>query len=327
MAKKDYYDVLGVSRTASPEEIKKAYRRLARKYHPDVTGNDATAAEKFKEVQEAYDVVGDPEKRRTYDRFGHVGSAGVGNAGGPWAGGRTYRWSSGPGGQGVNINLEDLFGGAGGSVGGFSDLFEHLRGAQAGMGGRRRRAPVRGEDIEHQVQISFQEAVHGAQRDIVLTSQDDQGNEKRQRITVKIPPGIDNGGRIRVRGKGQPGTGNEPGDLIIRVEVQPHPWFDRDGEDLFLEAPISLTEAVLGAKIKVPTLEGTTTVTIPPGSNSGRKLRLRGKGLRSPKTGEQGDMYLRLKIIVPNDLDESSRKLFEEFARKNPQEDIRADWR
>lgn len=323
MAKKDFYEVLGVARNASAEEIKKAYRKLARKYHPDVAGNDKGVLERFKEVQEAYDVLGEKEKRQAYDQFGHAGPQ-TGPSG-PWpGGGRNYTWTNNGQGGGVNVDFSDIFGGAGGGMG---DIFEQLRGGQGRRGGGRSRAAAkRGDDIEHAVRITFDEALHGTQREVVMTIPQRDGSTRQERISFKIPPGVDKGSKVRVRGKGQPGAGGNNGDLIVQIEVEPHPYFEREGNDIILEVPITISEAILGTRIEVPTLNGTSTVTIPPGSSSGRKLRLKEKGIASPKGDKAGDMYLRLKVVVPAKVDKESAELIEQFAQKNPQSDIRSDW-
>jgi DnaJ-class molecular chaperone len=331
MAKKDYYEVLGLSRSASVEQIKKAYRRLARKYHPDTAGKDSATTEKFKEVQEAYEVLSDPEKRQNYDRFGHVGpesgwSGGLRPGGAKPGGGWRYQtYTTRPGQQGTDFDFSDIFGGGGG--GGMEDIFEQLRGRTGSRRGRARAESRRGEDIEHTVQVGFEEAIRGTTRDIVMTVQDSDGRQRQERLEVKIPAGIANGGKIRLRGKGQPGVNGNNGDLIITVMVAEHPYFRREGNDLILDVPVTPAEAGLGTKIDVPTLDGTTTVTIPPGSSSGRKLRLKGRGIPSHRGEQTGDLYLVLKIVLPSELDGRSRELLEEFARHNPQHDIRRNWR
>jgi len=335
MAKRDYYDVLGLPRSASAEQIRAAYRRLAKKYHPDVAGKDASASERFKEVQEAYEVLSDPQKRQQYDRFGHVfeheGAAWPGaGAGWPGAGtaragsgagtrGRTYTWSSGgPGVEGFDFS--EFFGGFG--TGGAEDIFERLRGRSAGPQGRQQR----GQDVQHTINVTFEEAINGTKRELVLTIPQADGSTRRERLSVKIPAGIDDGGKIRLRGKGQPGMGGQNGDLIITTVVEPHRYFRRDGNDILLDVPVTVSEAALGAKVNVPTLDGQTKVTIPPGSSSGQKLRLKGKGVKSHRTHKTGDMFLVLKVVVPKGIDKESRRLLEEFARRNPQHDVRKEW-
>jgi len=322
MAKRDYYKVLGVPAGATTAQIKKAYRRLARKYHPDTAGDDPQAQERFKELQEAYEVINDPKKRQMYDRFGHADMK-MGQGQGPWPGGASTagpfggNWSQG-GGR-IDFDLSDLFG-----RGGMGDVFDQLRGRT----GRRtpRSVRQRGADIEHTIKLGFTEAISGSTRDVSATVQQADGQQRHERISIKIPPGVDNGSKIRVRGKGQPGIGGHDGDLIIKIEVEEHPYFQRDGNDIYLEVPVTFAEAALGAKIEVPTLSDRTTVKIPPHSSSGRKLRLRGKGVKSHKSGKAGDMFLTLKVAPPKKLDEESKQLLQEFARKNPQDDIRKDW-
>ncbi|MBN1765577.1 MAG: J domain-containing protein [Sedimentisphaerales bacterium] len=324
MAKRDFYDVLGVKRGSSLEEIKKAYRSLARKYHPDVTGNDKAAAEKFKEVQEAYEVLSDAHKRRTYDRFGHA-AGNMGGGAGP-GGGRTYTWSSSGGGnQKVNFDFSDIFEGGDFGGGGFESIFEQMRN-QSGRGSKRaRRQGRRGEDIRHKVRLSFNDAISGTTQEIIMTITQADGKNRQERISVKIPSGVHTGSKIRLRGKGQPAPGGN-GDLIITVEVEEHPYFRRDGSDILMDLPLTVTEAFLGTKVDVPTLSGATTVTVPAGSSSGRKLRLKGRGIKSQKTGTTGDMFLVLKIVPPEKMDQASQELLKEFAQKNPQEDIRKAW-
>ena len=333
--KKDYYEVLGIQRNASKEQIKKAYRRLARKYHPDTAGDNPQAGERFKELQEAYEVLSDDQKRRTYDQFGHAGASMGGgaawsgaNGASGWPGGtRRTTWSTSGGGRAVEFDFSDIFGGpmGGGGGGDIGDIFEQLRRQQ---GGRSAAAPRtrRGADIEHAVRVSFEEAIHGTQRDVVMMIPQPDGTQKRERLSVKIPPGVKTGSKVRLKGRGQPGPNGANGDLLIKVQVEPHRHFERDGDDILLEVPVTIAEAALGGRIDVPTLSGTTKVTIPPGSSSGRKLRLKGKGIRSAKTGKVGDMYLRLKIVVPSQLDEESAELLRKFAQRNAQPDIRAGW-
>lgn len=327
MAQDDFYKILGLARNATAAEIKKAYRRLARKYHPDTAGNNPQASEKFKQVQEAYDVLSDPKKRPAYDRFGH---AGLHMDGQPFPGGgpRQRHSGSGP----IEFDLSDLFGGGGGGFGsgggGVGSIFDRLRQQGQSPGGFRAASgpPARGADIAHKVYVSFDEAIKGTTRDVVATINSPDGRQKQERITVKIPAGVDQGSKVRVRGKGQPGRGGEHGDLIIKVEVQDHKFFRRTDSDIYLDVPITVAEAALGTKIDVPTLTGTTTVTIPPSSGGGSKLRLKGKGIHNQKSGKTGDMYLILRIVLPKKIDETSRELIEKFAHDNPQDDIRKLW-
>lgn len=318
MAKQDYYDVLGIPRSASTEQIRSAYRRLAKKYHPDVAGKDPSASDRFKEVQEAYEVLSDTQKKQQYDRYGHVFEQGQAGWPGTGAQGRTYTYGPGDP-QAGGFDFSEFFGGFGGS--GAGDIFDRLGGR--GAGPQQQHRQQRGQDVEHSVTISFEESINGTNRELVLTIPGPDGAVKRQRLSVKIPAGIDNHGKIRLRGKGQPGMGGQNGDLIITTVVQPHRFFHRDGSNILLDLPVTVGEAALGAKVNVPTLDGHTKVTIPPGSSSGQKLRLKGKGVKSHKTQKTGDMLLALKVVVPKGIDAESQRLLDEFARRNPQDDIR----
>lgn len=313
MAAKSYYDTLGISRTASDDEIKKAYRKLAKKYHPDSNKGDKSSEAKFKEVQEAYDVLSDKEKRSQYDTFGRVG--GPHPSGTPGAGTYTYSTSGGPG---VEFDFAD-----------FSDLFESAGNQRRGRGGGgsifdqifervgRRGAHVEEEeapgslDIEQDVSLTFEQAIRGVSLEIRIVD----GPAAGQVVTVKIPPGMDDGQRIRVRGKGGHGRrGQPPGDLYIRCRVQPHAYFRRVGADIYLEVPITVAEATLGAKVDIPTISGPTTVKLPAGTASGTKLRLSGRGVENPKTKETGDQYAVIKIVPPRKLTDKQLKLMQDFA-------------
>jgi DnaJ-class molecular chaperone len=306
----DYYKILGVPRTATKEQIRKAYKKIARESHPDVKPGDKAASERFKQASEAWDVLGDDEKRKQYDQFGeaykYAGRAGAG----PFPGGGGFR-GSGPidlgeifGGQ---VDLEDLlggmFGGRGGKTGG------GRRGRQAG--------PVisKGEDLTAEMTVPFQVAAEGGRHDIAV-----QRDGKGERLTVKVPPGVSDGSVIRLGGEGTPGLNGGPaGDLLITVRVAPHPYFRREGSDLLLEVPITVAEAGLGAKIDVPTLsEGTVTVTVPPGTSSGTKLRLRGKGVSDPKTKARGDQFVVVKIVIPRSLSDDAQQRLREFDHVAP---------
>jgi DnaJ-class molecular chaperone len=316
MPDNDYYKTLGVSRSASADEIRKAYKKLARQYHPDVKPDDKAAAEKFKQIQEAYAVLGDSEKREQYDRYGTTFSGA-----GPGPGGRTYTWTSGAGGPrpedleqlfGGGIDLGDLFGGA----------FGRGR-AGRGAGARRRAQPVKGSDINSEIVIPFQVAAEGGRHELQL-----QRDGKLDRLEVTIPAGVDNGSVIRLAGEGQPGPGGgQAGDLRLTIKVAPHPYFRRDGRDLLLDVPVTPSEAALGAKVEVPTLsEGKVVVTIPPGTSSGTKLRLRGKGVPEKKTGQRGDQFVVVKIVLPKSLDDKTRRLFEDLQRAAPHDPRRGLW-
>lgn len=304
MAKQDYYTVLGVRRDASAKEIKQAYRRLARKYHPDVNPGDANAEQKFKEISEAYSVLENPDSRKKYDQFGHTA----------FAGGFESAFGRGGGPQGAYTeNLRDLFSGRGGFAEGFGSLFEDLFG-----GGKQRTqtATHRGKDIEQTVEISFENAVRGG----TIQVQVSRPNGNLERLQVKIPPGVDSGSKIRLTGKGEARHNGAPaGDLYIVTRVRPHTFFTRDGHDIMCELPVTLDEVLFGAKVNVPTIDGTTTMTIPAGTQNGRTFRLRGKGARHLKGNGQGDQYVKVSVVLPEHLDDRSRDLMEEFCRRNPQ--------
>jgi len=303
MADSDYYKVLGVSRSATPDEIRKAYRKLARENHPDVKKDDKQAAERFQQVQEAYDVLGNAEKRVQYDRFGANFQQAGRRPGGPGPGGQSRTWSTG-GGQAPQFDFEDLFGG-GGAV--------DLEGLFGGGGGRRGRTPrpAKGADLEATVQVAFETAARGGSVDIHL-----EQNGKAETLGVKIPAGVDTGSVIRLAGQGGPGRNGGPtGDLLLTVDVQPHRYFRREGANLLLDVPITPSEAVLGAKVDVPTLsEGTVVLTVPPGTSSGMKLRLRGKGVLDPQTKQPGDQFIVLKIVVPRESSEPVQTLYRQVA-------------
>ncbi len=326
---RDYYDILGVGRTADDDEIKKAYRRLAKKYHPDVN-KDSGASERFAEVQEAYDALSDTEKRKLYDQFGHAGVSGA--AGGDPFGGHSGRTTyGGPGGfnvstddlrQGVDLNsiFEQFFGGDGGGG----------RGAPGGQGGpggpmpgsgrgrRRRAAPTKGRDILHTVSIPFQQATTGGSVTIKINSASGT-----QDVDVKIPKGVSDGAKLRLRGKGQPSTdGGAPGDLILTIKISSHPYFRRDGLNVLLDVPISIDEAIFGATVSIPTLTGTADLKIPPGAASGSKLRLRGAGIEDAK-GKKGDLLAQIKIDVPKELTLEQQVALEQIKGTFP--DARSD--
>jgi DnaJ-class molecular chaperone len=326
MAKRDYYDVLGVSKGASADEIKQAYRKLARKYHPDMNKDNKQAEEKFKEVQEAYDVLSDETKRRNYDQFGHAGvgagvGAGAGGRGGagfdPFeqfrrgagagAGGRTHTWQTGPG-----VSVEDFEGDFGN--GQFADIFEQLfggRGRGAGRGatrGRERPEPAtRGADVEYPVTLAFEQAARGT----TLSLQIDRGAGRPETIEVKIPAGVKDASRVRIKGRGESG-----GDLFIIVSVKAHPYFRREGLDVLLEVPISVWEAASGTRVTVPTLDGPVTITVPPGTSSHAKLRIRERGVF--RGNEKGDQLNVIRILMPRNLDEEDRRRIDELSKKHP---------
>lgn len=288
----DYYSILGVSRGASAEEIQKAYRKLARQYHPDLNPDDKAAQDKFKEIQHAHDVLGDPEKRKMYDQFGpEFERMGGGHPGG----------GPGPGG----FSFEDIFGGAGGGgPGGFQfggdlgDLFGQFAGGRGagGRGGGRRAAPQKGSDLSAELTVPFNTAVMGGEASISV-----QRAGQRENLQVKIPAGVESGKKIRLRGQGEPSPNGGPdGDLLVSLTVASHPFFRRNGKNLELKLPISFGEAVNGATIDVPTPGGTVTLKIPPGSDSGKRLRVKGQGVQA-STGA-GDLYIELHIKLPAEL-------------------------
>ncbi len=370
-AKQDYYDLLGVSRKAPQKEIRQAYRKLARKYHPDLNPGDKSSEEKFKQVQEAYDVLSDAKKRQMYDQYGFEL---------PGVSGTSVPGDTG----GVHFDFGGFdFGGGGGGAGpSFRDLFsQYFRG-----GGAPAEAPSYsepGSSLEYQIEITFWEAVHGTVKKLTIARLDTCtdchgtgtvgqpqtctacggsghvaqtsgkmrfnltctrcggtgriqtpckacGGEGRVRrvdnIEVRIPAGVQTGSRVRVAGRGNAGTsGAPPGDLYIITDVSPHPYFDRRGDDLYTSVPITVTEATLGAKIEVPTMDGRALLRVPPGTNSGQKLRLREKGVPSLRNPEhRGDQYVELQVVVPKPVDERVRELLKELERVAP-EDPRKD--
>lgn len=304
---KDYYDVLGVPRTASQEEIQKKYRRLARQYHPDVNKNQG-AEEKLKEINEAYEVLKDPDKRKRYDTLGAN-----------WRAGQDF--NPPPGWENVRVDF-----GQAGRGGGFSDFFESLfgRGAHGfdfgGFGAAQ--ADAVGQDQEAEIVVALEEAYRGATKSFALESTEPDGAGVRRaprNYRVKIPPGIAEGAKIRLGGQGGRGSGRaRAGDLYLRVRIAPHPVFKPQGHDLETEVWVTPWEAALGAKVAAPTLDGPVSITLPAGTQSGQRLRLRGKGLRKRGENERGDLYARIQIAVPKALSETERQLFEELARQSP---------
>ena len=371
--KQDYYELLGVPRKAAQKEIRQAYRKLARKYHPDLNPGDKSSEEKFKQVQEAYDVLSDAKKRQMYDQFGFE-TPGAGGIPNPADAGNVH----------FDFGGFDFGGnaGAGGAGPSFRDLFgQFFRGGGAPVEAPSEAEP--GTSLEYQIEISFWEAVRGTVKKLTIsrldactechgtgatgepqtctacggTGQVTQtsgkmrfnltcsrcggtgrtrnmcrvcGGDGRVRradtIEVRIPAGVQTGSRVRVPGKGNAGTGGEPtGDLYIITDVQPHPYFDRRGDDIYTTVPITVSEASLGAKIEVPTIDGRSLLRIPPGTNSGQKLRLREKGVPSVRTpGRRGDQYVELQVVVPKPVDERVRELLKELQKAAP-EDPRKD--
>jgi curved DNA-binding protein len=287
---KDYYQTLGVPKNASEADIKRAYRKLARNYHPDRNPGDKKAEDRLKAINEAYEVLGDPEKRRKYDQLGSRYQEWQRMGGDP----RGFDW-----GQAGGVNVDDLFGG------GFSDFFTSIFGGGAGRG---RRANVRGRDVEQNVDVSLEEAFHGA----TLSFQ-----KNGRQLEVKIPPGVKTGSKVRVAGEGGAGLGGAPGgDLYLVVNVRPHPRFKREGDDLSVEQPVDLYTALLGGETAVPTLDGTLSLKIPPETQDGRTFKLRGQGmphLRDPQT--RGDLLVKVHVHIPQNLSPEEKRLFTELAR------------
>lgn len=296
----DYYQTLGVARNASQEEIRKAYRKLAGKHHPDMNPDDPGAKKRFQKIQAAYDVLGDEEKRRQYDQFGHGFESMGGGQGPQW---RTA--GGGPGGASFeDIDLSELFGmgGMGGMGGGQGSPFADIFGFGGGQrqGPRQRQAAAKGQDVEQKITIPFQTAVRGGKTQVALM----RGNQ-RETLTVTIPAGVEEGKKMRLKGQGQPSPmGGPAGDLLLAVNIAPHPHFRRAGKNLELTAPITVKEAALGAKIDLPTPHGTVTLTVPPGSSSGTKLRVKGQGVQ-PEKGAAGDLVVVLQVALPRKYDEA----------------------
>lgn len=375
MADKDFYSVLGVSRNATQDEIKRAYRKLARKFHPDVNPGDKAAERKFKEVQEAYDVIGDSDKRKKYDQFGNAafepgGTAGPG--GKSWSfrwGGRPDQWSQY---EGADVGGFD-----------FSKIFGDFAAAEAFSPGRGPREGGRAarssgdRDLEHHVELPFLVAARGGEIELAIerdrscppcqgsgaesgsafvtctvcggsgqrrkagplgfglpceacggtgrrperpcpTCRGSGITRGRDTITARIPPGVQEGARIRLKGQGAAGPGGQSGDLYLIPRITPHPFFRRDGNDIIVELPVTVAEAALGTTIDVPTIDGAISMKVPAGTSSGRRLRLRGRGI--VKSGNsRGDQYVEIRIVLPAEMDAESRDLLKRFGERNPQ--------
>lgn len=332
MARDDFYKVLGVARDAKPEDIKKAYRRLARKFHPDVNPGKKDAEDQFKKISEAFDVLSDPKKREIYDRYGTYSEA-------------TERMAQEGGGPGFDFSgfgassfrdiFSDLFSGGGPGAG-----FRPPPGVRAAQ--PEPPQPKRGEDIEYPLSISFDEALRGLTTNITISRSEACAEcggtgqvrnapaacpscrgrgavEKRDVIrNVKIPPGVDTGSRVRVAGKGHAGKrGGPSGDLFIITKVSDHPFFTRKGDNLYCSIPVTVPEAALGAKIDVPTIDGPTVMRIPPGTQSGQKFRLRDRGVPSLRGNVRGDQFVEVRIVLPSVISEETKKVLAEFARLN----------
>jgi DnaJ-class molecular chaperone len=324
---KDYYATLGVSKSAPDKEIKQAYRKLARKHHPDVNPGDKAAESKFKEINEAYEVLGDPEKRKKYDELGanwrmYEQAAAQGGPN-PFAGGGWNVNFGGGGGQGgfrtmTQEEMEELFGGGAGE-GPFSDFFTTFFGGGFGgdqrepRGTRGRARHRQGRDIEHEMELTLEDAYHGTTRRLSLT----HGGHART-VDVRIPAGVSDGSRVRVPGEGEMGQGGAAsGNLYLRIRLAPHPIFERKGRDLYVKVPVPVTTAVLGGEAEVPTLSGRPArLRIPPTTQNGQLFRLKGFGMPSvSKTEEKGDAFARVEIQLPTELTPAVREHYEALAR------------
>ncbi|MBI3080623.1 MAG: J domain-containing protein [candidate division NC10 bacterium] len=352
MGKRDYYEVLGLPRSAADRDIKRTYRRLARRYHPDVNPGDKAAEARFKEITEAHEVLSDPQKRADYDQFGHRPAAGPGQRpGGPFAG--------------APFDLGEF---SRGGFGGLGDLLEGVFGGRAGAGGQ---APPRGEDLHYSIDIDFEQAIRGFTTEISLQRSAPCGTcggsgarpgagtipcpecegtgrvsvgagllgmaracgrcrracagrgrvPRTERVKVKIPPGVDTGSKIRLAEMGEAGPGGiAPGDLDIVTRVRPHPFFDRKGDNIHCTVPVTVTEAALGARIQVPTVDGPAEMRVPPGTSSGQVFRLRGKGVPPLRGGSRGDQYVTVKLVLPRPLNARAQELLRELARLVPED-------
>ncbi len=365
MAKRDYYDVLGVKRGASEHEIKKAFRKLARQHHPDLNPGDKTAEQRFKDVNEAYEVLSDSSKRSQYDRFGHAA------------------FEAGPAEAGPGFRPEEFAFG----TGAFRDVFGDFFGSIFGGPGRPAAGPETGADISYSMELDIEDAVFGTQtmislqRDVACGDCNGMGTEKgtkpetcqtcrgtgqvttvrgtirlsqtcpgcrgsgsvirtpcktcrgtgrtrrTERVQVKIPPGVDNGSRVRLTGMGEPGRDRgAPGDLYIITRIRPHEFFERIGDNLYCAIPVTAVEAALGARVDVPTIEGMASLAIPPGTQSGKQFRLRGKGVPHLKGGGAGDQYVTIQVATPEDLSDEARETLRSFQKlhpENPRAEIR----
>lgn len=306
---KDYYQTLGVSKSAGKEELSKAFKKLARKYHPDLNPNDKDAETKFKEINEAYEVLKDPEKRKMYDQLGPN-----------WEQYQQGGFQRPPGYENVQFDF-----GSGGA-GGFSDFFETIFGGgfsgggfqREGFGGRQnyQRRPRRGSDSEATYEITLEEAYRGGEKTITLQEQGAPGTGQSKTLEVKLPPGVKDGQRIRLTGQGNPGFGGGPaGDLYLKIRIMPHHLYKVSDNNLVLDLPLAPWEAALGSKVRVPTLDGAVEMNIPAGISSGKKLRVRGRGLGSGS--KKGDQLVRIVIATPSELTDRERELWQQLAEES----------
>lgn len=316
---KDYYDVLGVPETASDKELNRAYRRLARRLHPDANPGDPAAEERFKAVTAAYDVLGDPERRREYDEARRLRASGF--ADGPGFGDGPGGFGDGPG--GFTFRFEEGDDGGFG-VGGFDlgDLLGDVFGGGAAGGGPRARRPRRGRDLVAELPLGFEEAVRGTTRSVTLAGVDGQAART---VRARVPAGVDDGQTVRLPGRGEPGgDGGPAGDLLLRVRVEPHRRFGRQGRDLTVTVPVTFPEAALGAVVTVPTLDDPVTLRVPPGTPSGRTFRVRGRGVPAAGGAPAGDLLVTVEVAVPPTLTPDQRRAVEALAAALGDADPRA---
>jgi molecular chaperone DnaJ len=314
LSKKDYYSLLNVSRSATADEIKKAYRKLAMQYHPDKNPGDKKAEEKFKEFSEAYEVLSDPKKREMYDQFGHAGAqGGFGGAGGPFGSAGGFGGFGGGGsntGQGQDP-FQDIFG----------DVFSEIFGARgygggtgAGTGGPRRRQQ-KGSDLRYTLNIAFEEAALGTEKVISFVRQRN-GKDETAKLAVNVPAGVKEDQRLKLAGEGDsPAGGGPAGDLYVIIKIQDHPLFKRQENDILMDLPVTYTDAILGTSVEIPTLSGKAVIRIPPGTHTGQTFRLKGKGF--PKIGGfgSGDMMVRLIVDTPERISNRQKELLEELSK------------
>ncbi len=304
--KKDFYAVLGVSKSSTPEEIKKAYRKLAMKFHPDKNPGDKKAEEQFKEISEAYEVLSDPKKKEMYDQFGFAGAqyqnagaggpfGGFGGAGGGFGGGGNF---------GSGEDFQDVFG----------DMFGDIFGGRSG-GFQRNRRPSKGSDLRYTLNVSFEESATGTDK-VISFLRSRGGRDESARLSVKVPAGVKQGQRLKLTGEGDASiSGGESGDLFVIIQVQDHELFSREEDDVLIDVPVPYTDAILGGEVEIPTLTGRVALKINPGTASGQILRLKGKGF--PKSGGfgNGDMRVRILVDTPNNLSSRQRELLQELAK------------
>jgi molecular chaperone DnaJ len=341
--KKDYYGILGVKKSASADEIRKAFRKLARKYHPDVNPGDKTSEEKFKAISEANDVLSDPKKRKVYDQLGFYSDnidPAAAEAYARGAGSGSTRGFGGfggfpPGGYPGGGNQREVhfdfgnfdFGGHTGGQrgsGGFRDIFSSLFGGGAAP----ETGPIGGTDLEYQVTVPFWTAIRGGSLKLNIQRPDQRGRMASEPVEFRIKPGTRDGQRIRLAGKGNPGMrGAQPGDLYLVVHIEPHPVFRREGDDIYITLPVMPWEAALGAKIEVPTIEGRAQLRVPPGTQSGQKLRMRGRGVPSAtREGAKGDEIVEIRIMVPEVQDVRAKELWQQLQKLYPEDPRRELW-